>query len=158
AGLFRRAKIPAAFASALALLCCLGILSGLGTLIAVTVSGEVNELGARAAEGYRQLASNIAARLGVPSSEVNGWVDSQLANLQSSSIATTALRQIKSFVEGLTVIVLALVFTFLFCWDGEKQFEKLVGFFGRDKRPVARDLGARIWETIGGYMRGMFLI
>src|SRR5690606_25287249 len=68
AGLFRRAKIPAAFASALALLCCLGILSGLGTLIAVTVSGEVNELGARAAEGYRQLASNIAARLGVPSS------------------------------------------------------------------------------------------
>ncbi len=158
AGLLRRAKIPAALASALALLFCLAALGGLGALVARAVSGEVQELGSSAARGYRHVAENIAARLGVPTSEISGWVDSQLSNLRSNGVATTALRQVRSFLEGLTVIALSVVFTFLFCWDGEKQFKKLVGYLRSDQRPAAAELGRRIWETIGGYMRGMFVI
>ncbi len=161
ASVLRKIRAPRVVAGALSVLLTLGFFAGVGTFLGLTVAGEVGQVTASVEQGYRELVRLTAKLASVPPDEVSGWVDAHLKNVQSSagSVARAALTQVKGLAQGLAVLALTLVFTWLFIWDGDKQFERAVSQLPYEQqRNAAREIGMRMWRAVGSYMRGMFVI
>ncbi len=156
----RNHKVPRPLAGGLSVVLGSLVLSGLLIAVGFAVAGELEELGASLEKGYRQLVQWSAERAGVAPAEVSEWVESHVSELRSSagSYSGAVLDQLGNMVQGGTVLALAVVFTWFFTWDGDQQFDRLVGVLPAHHRPHGRELGQRIWRTISAYMRGMFVI
>lgn len=160
ARLLRRVKAPRALAAALSILIGLALLAGSMTVVGFAVAGEADQLSSSLETGYRQMIKWVADLVGVPSSDVIAWIDSHLSQLRASadSYARAAANQAKNALRIVTILALALVFAWFFTWDGDRQFQYLVRVLPVHQRVHAEEVGRRIWETVGGYMRGMLLI
>lgn len=158
--LLRRAKVPRVLAAGLSILLGLVLLGGLMTAVGFAVAGETKQLSSSLEEGYREAVKWIAELVGVPRSEVIAWVDSHLSELRASagSYTQAVANQAKNAVQIAMILALSVVFAWFFTWDGDKQFSYLVRVLPEHQRVHAREVGRRIWETVGGYMRGMLII
>ncbi|MFW6067698.1 MAG: AI-2E family transporter [Myxococcota bacterium] len=154
-------KLPRALSAVIAMLVGLGVLGGLLTLFGFGVAGELPALGEALGEGYREVIGWLAhSPLNVTPSEVSSWVDEQLENLQSSagSMAKEVASSVARVVTALGMLLVTIVFAVFFAWDGDRLFDRLVRVFPERQRVHVRAMGDRIWQTVGNYMRGMFLI
>ena len=160
AHLLRRWKLPRPLSAALSILIGLAALGGAITAVGFAMSGEFQPLSSSLERGYRALVGWSADQAGVPRAEVTEWVDSHLSNLRSSagSYVRAAFSQMKGVLSVATILLLAIVFSWFFTWDGDRQFDWLVRVLPHKQRGHAREIGRRIWETVGSYMRGMFII
>lgn len=156
----RKLHLPRALAGGLSVLLAVAFLGGAFTLLGVSVAGELSALGAALEKGYFEFVSWMGGLAGVPAEEVKSWVESHLDTLRSSagSIMREAVSRMRGVFEALTMLVLTLVFTWFFTWDGDEQFSKAVDLLPEERRKPAAELGRRIWSTVGSYMRGMFVI
>lgn len=156
----RKLHLPRALAGALSVLFALAVLGGAFFLLGMSVAGELSALGTALEKGFRQFVAWIAGLAGVPAEEVKSWAESHLDTLRSSagSIMREAASRMRAFFEMLTMLVLTLVFTWFFTWNGDEQFAGAVNLLPEKQREPATELGRRIWSTVGSYMRGMFVI
>ena len=56
--------------------------------------------------------------------------------------------------EVITGLVLAMITTFFLLKDGDRFGRWLLTFVPDERRPLARRLAAKSWQTLGGYLRG----
>ena len=159
ARVLRRVRVPAPLASALAIILALGSLTGLAVMFGVGIAGEFDQLKSSMRQGYRELLAAIAPIAGIAPHEIKEWLNEQVASFdQSRSLAQRAFSGMIGLVQALTVFGLTLVFVWFFVWDGDKQFDTVLSYFPKERRATLRKVSANIWETVGGYMRGVFLI
>lgn len=156
----RRIHLPRALAGALSVLLGLGVLAGLVALFVFGLAGELTQFSQTLEKGYRQLVEWAATMAGVSQGAVRTWVDGHLQELQSyaGSIAERVISSVVTLFQTLAIILVMLVFTWFFTWDGDEQFEGAVRILPERYRDHARELGRRVWQTVGAYMRGMFVI
>jgi predicted PurR-regulated permease PerM len=156
----RRLSVPRVLAGALSVLLSIVFVVGAGFVFGFGVAEEFSRLSEAMEGGYRQAVHWSAEVAGVSRETVRGWIDHSVGELQSyaGNIAKQVVTGVRGVAQGIAVVAVTLVFTWFFTWDGDKQFEHVVKLLPRNQRPHARELGERIWTTVGGYMRGMVII
>lgn len=160
ARLLRKLKLPRVLAGALSVVLGLGVLGGLTALLVYEVSGELSQFRRTLGTGYHDLVEWVAQLSGASRGAVRGWVDRHLRELESyaGSIAAQVMSSVVTVLRVVIVLFVTVVFSWFFTWDGDKQFEGLVRILPEPQRGRARELGRRLWHTIGSYMRGMIII
>lgn len=77
---------------------------------------------------------------------------------QSGELASQALHGLSLVLEFVAGILLTLVIAFFLMKDGPLISAFFLRQLPRERRPLARDVGARAWSTISGFIRGTAMI
>jgi predicted PurR-regulated permease PerM len=156
----RKWGLPRVLAGFVTLLLGLGLLGGMVALFFFGISGELSAVGQSVKQGYRELVGFAANTAGAPKDSVRDFADQQMKSIQDSAggLSKALVSQVFGFFETVTLAIVALAFTWFFVWDGDRLFSGFVGFFPARHQEPMRELGDRIWDSVGAYMRGMFVI
>jgi len=157
----RRHGLPDGLAAAVTLLGAVLVLAGIGTAIAPSIGGQVNDLGTGVQDGVRKTTQVLADKpFNLSRREIDQRVDDSLDRLRqnSSSITKGVTSGAVLLGEVLTGLIVTLLLTFFFLKDGSAMWNWLTRLFARDHREGADELGARIFAALSGYVRGIALV
>ena len=157
----QRLGFPRILATWVLLLGSLGALGGLITLLAPSVAEEFADLGPTVSEGIDQVQRWLVdGPLGLSEGQINRYTDQIVDQLRSSgsSIASGVLAGAILAGEVVAGLLLTLVLVFFFVKDGEKICAFGLQQVRLEHRDLVRALGRRVWEAIGGYVRGTALV
>ncbi len=157
----QRAGVPRMVAVWLVMLGSLGVLGGLVTLVAPTVSEEFADLGPTVQEGIDEVENwLVEGPLELSREEINRYRTQFVDQLQASggSIASGVLAGAVLAGEVVAGLLLVLVLVFFFVKDGAKMCRYGLDQVREENREVAAALGRRVWAAIGGYVRGTALV
>lgn len=157
-----RLRIPRSFAAVLTVLLSLAVIGGIAVFV-------VN----RASAGYDQLASSIEQIV----SDTKDWLVNGPLHVRRSSVEGFDVGSLKDFLNGrqgevvsgvvdagktafetVTAVVLTLFLTIFLLYDGPQVWRWHTALFPDDKRAVVDHVGARMWETVSGYVTGTFIV
>ncbi len=152
--------MPASLAALLSVALATAALAATLTILGFGIAGQLQEVGDAVTRGWQQLVRFAA------SSPIAGWadwggLDSSLTDaLQSRAggLASKMAAGAESLVTFVTQLLLTIVFAFFFVRDGRSMFDYLVKRLKSVSRTKARRAGARAWDTLGRYLRGLALI
>lgn len=157
-----RAKgLPPALAVLLVLLGAVAIFSAIIAAISPSVAGQGREVVARASEGLDAILDWLA---GPPANlqieQLNEYVDQVTTWLQSqaAALASGAWSTIATVGSILTTLALALVLTFFFLKDGPAFMPWLRRAVGPSAGMHLTEALARVWHTLGGFLRGQAIV
>ena len=161
AGLLRdKARFPAGVAAAATLLGAIGVLVGIGFVIAPSVAGQSGAIISDTSEGLQHLQEWVQESNFVSKDQIDTMLQEGQDKLKGSagSIASGVLTGV-SVVGNLGVtIVISLILTFLFLKDG-RQF---VPWLRRSAGPRAgmhlAEVATRSWGTLAGFIRTQALV
>ncbi|MFW6086359.1 MAG: AI-2E family transporter [Myxococcota bacterium] len=154
-------KVPRPVSAVLTILIGIGLLAGLLALFGHGVAGEMGELGRSLEKGYRQaIGWVVTSPLNVTRDQVTSWVDEQMSGLQAQAVesSTEIMTSLAQVIQLVIMLLLTIVFALYFTWDGDRQFDRTVSLLPERMQGHAREMGARTWRTVSGYMRAIFLI
>jgi predicted PurR-regulated permease PerM len=157
-----RRGLPPAFAATVTVLGFILVISGLISTVGASVATEFSELGPTLSEGIDDIETWLiedspfdvdAQRL----DELRTQAGDRLGSVASSASGSFASGAVIAF-EIVTGAFLSLVITFFLLKDRTtiKRFVVRLAPNGRRSDLVA--MGARGWETLGGYLRGVALL
>lgn len=139
----------------------LALLSGLGWLVAASVSGESGNLGTEFRGGINQIRRWLQ---GAPF-HVNPRT---LTNLQSkltnwvaehrSALINQALSEASRIVDVVAVLALAVFCAIFFTSSGDRMWQWFQRQLPRGSREVWGRCGSTAWQTFAGYTRGIILV
>jgi len=154
----RRGWRPAAAAGLVCLLATL-VLLGLFALVVPAFVAQLGDLGTSVREGTERVA-RLLAPVGVSEGEVSAMLDRALADAQGSGreVAGGLLSGALMLAEWAAAIVLTLVLTFFFVKDGDRLWAWVVDLFGPRRRPAVQEIGARSWDALAAYVRGVAIV
>ena len=153
--------VPAALASIMVLL--VSILAVVGALVAVAPS-MVEQGGIivrQAGEGLQVVLDWVAGPpLNLQNEQVTEYVDQATAWLQerASQIAAGVLTGVSTVGSVLVTLALSLVLTFFFLKDGERFLPWLRGIVGPQAGIHLTEALARVWRTLGGFIKAQALV
>lgn len=157
----RRHRWPAGLAAAAVLLAALGVFSGVIALIAPGVGSQARQVADNASAGLDIVLDWLAGPpLNLENAQLNDYVGRVTTWLESraSDLAEGALSTITAVGSILVTSVLVLVLTFFFLKDG-------AGFLPWMRKTVGRSAGlyltealARVWVTLGGFLRAQAVV
>ncbi|HEX2298133.1 MAG TPA: AI-2E family transporter [Pseudonocardiaceae bacterium] len=153
-----RHRIPPALATLLTLI---GLLAVVGGLIAALIPQFVAQLPVLAdslSHSVRQLQPLLDRIPGLPqdisirelAQRVGGFGDANMLR-----IAVGYTRSAAEFLGGLLLLVIAL---FVYLYDGDRLARAGVGLLPRRHRATALELGGRLWDTLGSFVRAQLAV
>ena len=150
--------LPPAAAALGTLLSAVLVLAAIGTAIAPSIGGQVDDLGTGVQNGIRQATDVLADEpFNLSERDLRKNVDKYIDKAQSNSDGLT--RGVTSGAvllgEALTGLVVTLLLTFFFLKDGRAIWLWLVELVARDRSARADRLGGRIFQALSGYIRGI---
>lgn len=158
--LLKRAGVPYGLGAFISLLCGVGIIAGLVSLIAPAVARQWSELSNSAVDGVSQvqdwisgLPININVNIDEWITQVVSWLQSQAADIVSTLVSFGG--SIGSFV---TTALITLMVTFFMLKDGHRFGGWIRSVVGRRVGFHTTELFARIWNTISGYIRTQAIV
>lgn len=157
--LLRRRGVPGALATAIAFLALLILLSGIITVIVVSVRSQADELITAATEGLDELEAFLTSgpfpiapeQLAEARTAIIDYVTS--AQFRSGAISGVSL--VAEFLTGAT---LTAVILFFFLKDGKKIWEFFLRPFKGERDQKLRRSGVRTLEVLGSYVRGTAIV
>lgn len=157
----KRRGMPYTGGAAISLLGGLGILAGLGWVIAPSIASQWPTLAGQAVKGVKQLQEWVAGPpLNLQDEQLDDWIAQGLAWLQgrSGELVTQVLSVGGSIGSGVVTVALTLVLTFFFLKDGSKFVGFTRSIVGRKAGFHATELLTRLWNTISGYIRTQAIV
>ncbi len=149
---------PPAAAAAGGLAAAFAVLAGLMLLVVPPFISQLEELGVSLRRGVNTVRDwLIEGPLDLSRRQLDEYVAEAADQLRQNSdaIIDGVLSGAQFAGSVVAAVAIALVVTFFFLKDGDDMVDWLIGVFGRRHEAALRDLGARIWETLSGYLRGM---
>ncbi|HEU4547165.1 MAG TPA: AI-2E family transporter [Microlunatus sp.] len=157
----RRRGWPSALAASVALLGLLGLIAGVLTLAVRPTVRQAADLGASAGRGIQQLRDWLARPpLAVDDQRIDEVTTQLVERLQRSAeqIAAGVFTGVSAVTSGVVTLVLVLVLSFLFLKDGAEFLPWLRRQSGPAMGTHLTELLARVWLTLGRYIRVQALV
>ena len=158
AGVLRRRGLPRALVAAVTLLGFLLGLAGIVSLLVPAIVDEFSDLGPTLEDAVDDVED---WRVEDSPFDISRQDIDDFREEASDRITTSLESQSGTVVSGTVVafevvtgVVLALIATFFLLKDGDQFCRWVLGFVPEERRPLARRLGGRAWQTLGGYLRG----
>nr|WP_261768763.1 MULTISPECIES: AI-2E family transporter [unclassified Rhodococcus (in: high G+C Gram-positive bacteria)] len=156
-----RVGFPAALAATLSLVVFFLVIGGIITLIVPSVVDSAPELVDKASAGVSQVQDWLKGPpVNLQDEQIDNAVSAITSRLQESgsAIASGVFTGVSAAGSILVTLALVLVLTFFFVKDGVKFIPWLHGFAGgRAGRHLAEIL-ARMWATLGGFIRTQAIV
>jgi predicted PurR-regulated permease PerM len=158
ARVLRRLRWPNALVAATTLLGFLAALAGIVALLVPSIVEQFEDLGPTLEDAVDDIEDWIVndspfdvteQELEDFREEAGDWIDEN-ARSQSGNVVSGAVVA----VEALTGIVLSLITTFFILKDGDRFSRWVLTYVPEERRPLARRMASRAWQTLGGYLRG----
>ncbi len=155
-----RAKLPGALAAVVALLGSLAVVIGAGFAIAPSVSGQSGDLVDSANQGIQQVQDWVQRTDFITTDQIDAGLQGLQEKLTGSagSIASGVLTGVSVVTNSLVTLVITLILTFLFLKDGAKFLPWVRRLAGRSAGVHLAEVGARAWDTLGGFIRTQALV
>ena len=157
----RRRGWPSALAASVALLGLLGLIAGVLTLVVRPTVRQAADLGASAGRGIQELRDWLArSPLAVDDQRIDEVTTQLVERLQRSAeqIAAGVFTGVSAITSGVVTLVLVLVLSFLFLKDGAEFLPWLRRQSGPAMGTHLTELLARVWLTLGRYIRVQALV
>jgi predicted PurR-regulated permease PerM len=151
-------RLPRALAAAIVLLAIAAIVVVIVVIVVAGISGQSEELSARAAAGADKLQSWLKS-VGVDASSASGATST--TKQATSQMVSTLLHGIVSGIAGLASILFGLSFaalgTFFLLKDGPEMRRWVDRHLGLPE-PIARTITGSVITSLRGYFRGVTLV
>lgn len=146
-------------ATSLTLLAAVLVAAGVGALLAGRIGDQAGELADSLQAGYEDLRDRLAeGAFGLPPVEVGDLLDQAQEALSGSGITGQALDAASRTARLLTELAVLLITLFFFLRDGGKIAAWARDLFPRAVRADIEEVGNRVWQAVGGYIRGQTVI
>lgn len=152
---------PSALAAAVAVIGLLVVVAGMLVVMVQPTVAQASDLGSSAGRGVQELRGWLARPpLSVDDHRIDQLTTQVVERLQSSSerIAAGVFSGVSAIGSGLLTLVLVLVLAFLFLKDGPRLLPWLRGQTGPTMGTHLTELLARVWLTLGRYVRVQALV
>jgi putative heme transporter len=156
-----RRGLPDGLATVLTMLGAVVILAAIGTALAPSIGGQVDDLGSGVQDGVRQATRVLADEpFNLSRAEINAKVDDALARVRENSGSVThgVTSGAVLLGEALTGLIVTVLLTFFFLKDGRELWTWIVGLVAGRHREGADELGSRVFTALSGYVRGIALV
>jgi len=157
----KRRRVPDAVAAAGAMVCTFLLLALIVAAVAPSVADQFGELRPRAEDGLRE-ATDVLAQppFNLSEPELRDTVDEGIARLRENSGPLTKGVQTGAVLLGelITGLIITVLLTFFLLKDGERMWSYVLGLIGRRSRRDADAIGARVYNALAGYVRGIALV
>jgi predicted PurR-regulated permease PerM len=154
----RARGVPRALVAVVVLVVFIAALAGIVALLVPSITAEFEDLGPTIEDAIDDVEDWLVedSPFDVSRQEVEDfrdqaderigdWLESQSGTLISGTVV---------IVESFAGVVLGLVTTFFILKDGDRFGAWFVRRFRGHNRELTNRLGARAWQTLGGYLRG----
>jgi predicted PurR-regulated permease PerM len=158
ANVLRRRGLRPALVAATTLVGFLLVMAGIGALLVPAIVDEFSDLGPTLEESIDDLEDWLVddSPFDISRQDIREFRDTagdRVRDALESQGGTVVSGTVVAF-EVITGLVLALVTTFFVLKDGDRFGRWLLTFLPDERRPLARRLAAKSWQTLGGYLRG----
>jgi len=156
----RRLGLSRGFSSFLSVLLAILVLGGVGTFVVT-----------RANAGYQDLVTQIDTLVRKiqhylqtgplhlkPSKNDLGTQFVNYLKDRKGEFASGAIHAGLAAVEVVGALVLTFFLTVFIVYDGQRIWAWIRGLFPRSQHGKVDEVGARMWETLAGYIRGTFIV
>ncbi|URM88738.1 AI-2E family transporter [Streptomyces sp. MRC013] len=157
----RRHGWPPALAASAVTVVFLLVAAGIVALIAVPVASQSGELADGVTQGIQRMREWAAGPpLNIGDDQITGALDTAVARLQNSvgSMVTAVVAGVGTVVDGVVTAVLALFLMFFFLKDGPRFLPWLARQFPGRLATDVPVVAARIWETLGAFVRSQAFV
>jgi predicted PurR-regulated permease PerM len=154
-------RLPRTLATLAVMLGAALVLAGIGAAIGPRAAGELGEVDVSVQGGVMRIEDWLAdGPLGLSDSRAAELVEraQDEASGQAGRLASGALGGAVVALEVVAGILLTAVLVFFFVRDGTRLWESVVGLAPERNRDDLREIGARVWTTLGGYLRGTAIV
>lgn len=156
-----RVGFPAALAATLSLVVFFLVIGGIITLIVPSVVDSAPELVDKASAGVSQVQDWLKGPpVNLQDEQIDNAVSAITSRLQESgtAIASGVFTGVSAAGSILVTLALVLVLTFFFVKDGVKFIPWLHGFAGGRAGKHLAEILARMWATLGGFIRTQAIV
>lgn len=155
-----RRRVPDALAAVLSLLLFVGLVGGFLSVLVPQVAAQAGDLRGSLDEGIQQVTATATGRFGISQQQIDAGIASALDQLQgqAAAIGGGLLTGAAVAAEFITGLLLLLVLLFFVMKDRAQLCDWFVARTPAQHRDTVRSLGARAWETLGGFVRGQATI
>lgn len=151
-------RVPPAVAALMVIVGFIGLLVGVGRLLAPAIAAEAPDIVDSVQDGIVQLQAFLEdGPFGIDPLVITDLLESgreQLISIGQQAAGTVAT----AVAEGVAGLLFGLVALFFYLKDGARIADWLGRLFPRHMRADADVIGTRAWVTIGSYFRGQLLI
>ncbi|MDJ0392269.1 AI-2E family transporter [Rhodococcus sp. G-MC3] len=156
-----RVGLPPAVSAAASLIVFFLVIGGIITLIVPSVVDSAPELVDKASAGVSQVQDWLKGPpVNLQDDQIDNAVSSITSRLQDSgtAIASGVFSGVSAAGSILVTLALVLVLTFFFVKDGLKFIPWLHGFVGGRAGSHLSEILARMWATLGGFIRTQAIV
>lgn len=156
----RRRGVPALAATWLVFLAAGVVLGVIVAYIVPTVAGELDDVASAVDDSVEQVQAWLTdGPLELSEDQVDRWVERAEDELRANRgrIVSGVLSGAVLFFELVAGALLTLVLTFFFVKDGPRMVSWALAQVHGQARDDLREVGRRVWDTLGGYVRGSTL-
>ena len=157
----RNHRFPPALAAATTMIGTFAAIGGIFTLIGANVNSQWPALTSKAIAGVNDLQKRLSEEpFNITSKQLNAAVDSVTGNLQASGDRIT-----NGVISGATVAthllvtgIVALILTFFMIKDGPRFLPLVRRIAGRGAGSHLTEVLARVYSTLGGFIRAQAIV
>ena len=152
----RQRKVPSTLAAALAVLGSLAVIGGVLALVIRPMIAQAVTLGQSASGGISQLRNwLVGPPLQIDPAQIDAATSEVMVRLQSSAqdIAEGVFSGVSAVTSGVVTFLLVVILSFLFLKDGARFLPWLRRRAGSTIGIHLTELLARVWTTLGQYIR-----
>ena len=152
---------PPAAAAGGVLAGAVAVVAGLAWVLLPPFISQMRDLGDQVTDGLDRLKEwLVEGPIGLSNDELDEYLEGarDAAADNAANIASGVLTGAQLVVEVVAIFAIALVLTFFFLKDEERITGWLVGLFAQERRDHVREIGARSWTSLAGYLRGMTIV
>ncbi len=158
ANVFRRRGLRPALVAVVTLGGFLLVMAGITALLVPAIVDEFSDLGPTLEESIDDLEDWLVddSPFDISRTDIREFRETagdRVSETLESQGGTVVSGTVVAF-EVITGLVLAMIATFFLLKDGDKFGRWLLTFMPDERRPLARRLAAKSWQTLGGYLRG----
>jgi predicted PurR-regulated permease PerM len=154
-------RLPRTLATLAVMLGAALVLAGIAAAIGPRAAGELGEVDVSVQGGVERIEDWLAdGPLGLSDSRAAELVAraQEEASGQAGRHASGSLGGAVLALEVVAGILLTAVLVFFFVRDGARMWESVVSLAPERNRKDLREIGARAWTTLGGYLRGTAIV
>lgn len=160
-GWLHRLRVPRVLATAVVFVCGIAAIGGIFYGLSELVISGLSDLGAAVTTGLDQVRRWLQngplhlqfEELGQVTSQIQQWIQHNVQRISRGAITTVAV--ISQLIAGL---LLALVVTFFFLYDGDRIWSWVVRLFPRDVEDRIDGAGHQAWNALAGYVQGTVIV
>lgn len=157
----RARGIPSLWATVIALLAIVLVLTGVVWLIVAQVRSQWPELADKAVQGFNQVSTwvdGLNLPFTIDKAQIDEWIGSATDFLTSAQFGSGAIAGVGAVASFITGLVLMVVVLFYFLRDGETLWQFLMRPLTGKNEARAKRIGAKTIDTLGSYVRGTALV